>query len=108
MEQCRARRALSRRTCAGPQSCPHGCAGGAVPGECATRTTRRGSMAGRGTGPDFVEALARGLDVLTVFDERHPQMSLTEIAAAADLARPTARRLLLTLQELGRSEEHTS
>jgi IclR family pca regulon transcriptional regulator len=58
-------------------------------------------MAGRGTGPDFVEALARGLDVLTVFDERHPQMSLTEIAAAADLARPTARRLLLTLQELG-------
>ncbi len=25
-------------------------------------------MAGRGTGPDFVEALARGLDVLRCFD----------------------------------------
>ncbi len=58
-------------------------------------------MAGRGTGPDFVEALARGLDVLSCFDDRHRRMSLTEIAAATDLARPTARRLLLTLEELG-------
>lgn len=58
-------------------------------------------MAGRGTGPDFVEALARGLDVLRCFDERHRRMSLTEIAAATGLARPTARRLLLTLEELG-------
>jgi IclR family transcriptional regulator, pca regulon regulatory protein len=58
-------------------------------------------MAGRGTGPDFVEALARGLDVLTCFDDRHPRMTLTEIAEAARLPRPTARRLLLTLAELG-------
>ena len=60
-----------------------------------------GTMAGRGTGPDFVEALARGLDVLRCFEAERPTMSLTEIAAAADLARPTARRLLLTLEELG-------
>jgi IclR family transcriptional regulator, pca regulon regulatory protein len=58
-------------------------------------------MAGRGTGPDFVEALARGLDVLTCFDGDHPAMTLSEVAVAADLARPTARRLLLTLAELG-------
>ena len=58
-------------------------------------------MAGRGTGPDFVEALARGLDVLACFDDRHPRMSLTEIADRTGLARPTARRLLLTLAELG-------
>ena len=58
-------------------------------------------MAGRGTGPDFVEALARGLDVLACFDADHRRMSLTEVATAAGLARPTARRLLLTLQELG-------
>ena len=58
-------------------------------------------MAGRGAGPDFVEALARGLDVLTCFDGRHRSMSLTEVATAAGLARPTARRLLLTLEELG-------
>jgi IclR family pca regulon transcriptional regulator len=60
-----------------------------------------GEVAGRGSGPDFVEALARGLDVLRCFDARRPSMSLTEVAAAADLARPTARRLLLTLEELG-------
>jgi IclR family pca regulon transcriptional regulator len=58
-------------------------------------------MAGRGSGPDFVEALARGLDVLACFDADHPGMSLSEVATAAGLARPTARRLLLTLEELG-------
>jgi IclR family pca regulon transcriptional regulator len=58
-------------------------------------------VAGRGEGPDFVEALARGLDVLTCFGADRPAMSLSEVAAAAGLARPTARRLLLTLEELG-------
>ena len=58
-------------------------------------------MAGRGAGPDFVESLARGLDVLTCFDANHRTMSLSEVATAAGLARPTARRLLLTLEELG-------
>jgi IclR family pca regulon transcriptional regulator len=66
-------------------------------------------MAGRGTGPDFVEALARGLDVLTCFDVGRRSMSLSDVASAASLARPTARRLLLTLEELGyvRSGEGT-
>ena len=58
-------------------------------------------MARRGTGPDFVEALARGLDVIACFGDKHRTMSLSEVAAATGLARPTARRLLLTLQELG-------
>jgi IclR family pca regulon transcriptional regulator len=58
-------------------------------------------VAGRGTGPDFVEALARGLDVLSCFDADRPMLSLAEVAAETGLARPTARRLLLTLQELG-------
>ena len=54
-----------------------------------------------GAGPDFIEALARGLDVITAFGPRRPTMSLTEVATATGLARPTARRILLTLQELG-------
>ena len=58
-------------------------------------------MAGRGAGPDFVESLARGLDVLCCFDADRPSMSLTDVATAAGLPRPTARRLLLTLEELG-------
>ena len=58
-------------------------------------------MAGRGEGADFVEALARGLDVLACFSAARPQMSLSDVAVATGLPRPTARRLLLTLEELG-------
>ena len=58
-------------------------------------------MAGRGHGPDFVEALARGLDILAAFGPDRRGLSLSEVASAAGLARPTARRLLLTLEELG-------
>ena len=58
-------------------------------------------MAGRGEGPDFVEALARGLDVIACFDRERPELSLSDVAQATGLARPTARRLLLTLEELG-------
>lgn len=53
------------------------------------------------TGPDFIEALARGLDVIRAFGPNRPIMTLSEVAAATDLARPTARRMLLTLEELG-------
>jgi len=58
-------------------------------------------MAGRGETAGFVESLARGLDILTAFSDTRPSMSLSEIADAAALARPTAHRLLLTLTELG-------
>ena len=58
-------------------------------------------MAREGTGPDFIEALARGLDVITAFGPDRPTMTLAEVAAATGLARPTARRILLTLRELG-------
>lgn len=58
-------------------------------------------MPRRDTDPDFVEAVARGLDVLTAFGPGRPEMSLSEVAAATGLARPTARRILLTLQVQG-------
>jgi IclR family transcriptional regulator, pca regulon regulatory protein len=58
-------------------------------------------VARRDSGPDFVEAIARGLDVIRAFGPRQPVMSLAAVAAAADLPRPTARRILLTLEELG-------
>ncbi len=58
-------------------------------------------MPREGTGPDFIEALARGLDVIAAFRPGRPTMTLTEVAASTGLARPTARRILLTLAELG-------
>ncbi len=58
-------------------------------------------MARRDTSPDFIESLARGLDVIRAFRPGRPVMPLTEVAGAAGLARPTARRILLTLAELG-------
>lgn len=53
------------------------------------------------TGPDFIEALARGLDVIRAFGPNRSTMTLSEVATATGLARPTARRMLLTLEELG-------
>jgi IclR family transcriptional regulator, pca regulon regulatory protein len=51
--------------------------------------------------PDFVESIARGFDVLKSFDRARPVMSLSEVAAVAGLARPTARRILRTLETIG-------
>jgi IclR family pca regulon transcriptional regulator len=53
------------------------------------------------SGPDFIEAIARGLDVIRAFGPGQPVMSLAAVATASDLHRPTARRILLTLEELG-------
>ncbi|HZB50891.1 MAG TPA: IclR family transcriptional regulator C-terminal domain-containing protein [Mycobacteriales bacterium] len=58
-------------------------------------------MTRRSETPDFVEAIARGIDVITAFGPHRPAMTLSEVATAAGLARPTARRVLLTLEQLG-------
>jgi len=58
-------------------------------------------MARRDNSPDFIEAIARGLDVIRAFGPGQPVMSLAGVAAATDLPRPTARRILLTLEQLG-------
>lgn len=49
----------------------------------------------------FVSAFSRGLDVIEAFGHEHPRMTLSEVAAAARVDRAVARRLLLTLVELG-------
>ncbi|HEY7068512.1 MAG TPA: IclR family transcriptional regulator C-terminal domain-containing protein [Acidimicrobiales bacterium] len=50
---------------------------------------------------DFVQSLERGLAVIQSFDAEHPHLTLSEVAARTGLTRATARRLLLTLGELG-------
>lgn len=51
--------------------------------------------------PDFVEAFARGLKVISAFSLSHMSLTVSEVAAATKLARPTTRRLLITLESLG-------
>lgn len=58
-------------------------------------------MPRRDSDPDFIEAIARGLDVLTAFSPGHPVMTLSDIATKTGLARPTVRRILVTLEALG-------
>jgi len=58
-------------------------------------------VARRDDSPDFIEAIARGLDVIRGFGRGQPVMSLAGVAAASGLPRPTARRILLTLEQLG-------
>lgn len=48
-----------------------------------------------------VEALAKGLRVLTLFDERRPAWRVTELAVAADLPVPTVYRMVMTLAAEG-------
>ncbi len=52
-------------------------------------------------GPDFSEALARGLTVITAFAADRRQMTLSDVAKAIDLPRATTRRALFTLTRLG-------
>ncbi|MCL8014889.1 IclR family transcriptional regulator C-terminal domain-containing protein [Streptomyces sp. AS02] len=52
-------------------------------------------------GPHFVQALARGLDVIRAFDADHSRMTFSEVARRCDVTRSTARRCLLTLADLG-------
>ncbi|MFG2516351.1 IclR family transcriptional regulator C-terminal domain-containing protein [Streptomyces sp. NPDC048584] len=52
-------------------------------------------------GPSFLQALARGLAVLTALGRRRGGLTLAEAAEAAGLSYPSTRRNLLTLRELG-------
>jgi IclR family pca regulon transcriptional regulator len=58
-------------------------------------------MPRRDDDPNFIEAIARGFDVVRAFTPHRPEMTLSEVATATGLARPTARRILLTLESLG-------
>jgi IclR family transcriptional regulator, pca regulon regulatory protein len=52
-------------------------------------------------GPDFSEALARGLKIIQAFNAETRAMTLADVARRIDLPRATARRALVTLQSLG-------
>lgn len=50
---------------------------------------------------DFIQSLERGLAVINSFSRDHNPQTLSEVASRTGLTRATARRVLLTLAELG-------
>jgi IclR family pca regulon transcriptional regulator len=53
-----------------------------------------------------VNSLRRGLAVLKAFAKHHEAMTISEVAAETDMAPASARRMLLTLADLGYVEQH--
>lgn len=50
---------------------------------------------------DFIQSLERGLSVINSFSHQAPRQTLSEVAEMTGLTRATARRILLTLTDLG-------
>jgi IclR family pca regulon transcriptional regulator len=67
----------------------------------ARSTVTRGTSLVSQTQRDFVNSIARGLEVIRSFDRDHASMTLSDVAQRTSLTRATARRILLTLVELG-------
>ncbi len=53
------------------------------------------------TSTEYLQTLAKGLEVIKSFGHAHPTRTLSEVAAAVGLSRAAARRFLLTLEALG-------
>jgi IclR family pca regulon transcriptional regulator len=68
---------------------------------------RRANARGDGVASDkeYMATLARGFAVLGLFGRDRPSLTLSEAAAATDLSRATARRILRTLASLGYVEQ---
>jgi IclR family pca regulon transcriptional regulator len=76
---------MPRRTASSPP--------GELPEAAATEVAQR---------PEYrVEALAKGLRILSLFDERRPSWRLSDLAAAAGLPMPTVYRVVMTLAAEG-------
>jgi IclR family pca regulon transcriptional regulator len=48
-----------------------------------------------------LQSLERGIAVIQVFSREHPSLTLSEVARLTGITRATARRILLTLEDLG-------
>lgn len=55
----------------------------------------------RASDPDYMQSLARGLDVIRAFEHARPSLSISEVARLTNMSRAAARRCLHTLAKLG-------
>lgn len=54
--------------------------------------------------PEVIDSVAKALGLLQVFSQTNPTLTISKAAELAQLTRPTARRILLTLAHLGFAE----
>ncbi|OMH36669.1 IclR family transcriptional regulator C-terminal domain-containing protein [Tersicoccus sp. Bi-70] len=51
--------------------------------------------------PDVIDSVEKAFRLLQVFSHEHPSLTISEAAELSALTRPTARRILLTMVDLG-------
>ena len=56
---------------------------------------------GQKKSPDFVQSLARGLEILEIIGKSSGAVTVAEVSEHTDINRATSRRLLLTLERMG-------
>jgi len=57
---------------------------------------------------DYIQSLDRGLQVIQAFSENNKNLTISDVSKITGLSRPTARRILLTLEHLGFAEANNS
>ncbi|MDQ8033802.1 IclR family transcriptional regulator [Bordetella genomosp. 1] len=68
---------------------------------------KRAAHEGGTSSPDFITALARGLDILRAFSQSGGPLGNLELARATGLPKPTISRITYTLIQLGYLRYHT-
>lgn len=53
---------------------------------------------------DYIQSLDRGLQVIQAFSQHNKALTISDVSKITGLSRPTARRILLTLEHLGFAE----
>ncbi|MFJ7827855.1 IclR family transcriptional regulator [Psychrobacillus sp. NPDC096623] len=53
---------------------------------------------------DYIQSLDRGLQVIQAFSQNNKTLTISDVSKITGLSRPTARRILLTLEHLGFAE----
>ncbi len=82
--------------------CPRSAPAPAAAATARERPHRQGRARSPADKPEYrVEALAKGLRLLSLFDEQRPSWRVTDLAAAAGLPVPTVYRVVMTLTAEG-------
>lgn len=55
---------------------------------------------------DYIQSLDRGLQVIQAFSQNNKALTISDVSKITGLSRPTARRILLTLEHLGFAESN--